>query len=257
MAAGIVCVVVNRQGLGPLWFTGVALLLLGGVLRWAAWQRQRPREDRPPSPVGIPVEGRWQALNGPATKVPSHTHGHAQTYAIDLTHHPERQPAPTFSPLWPLARRPHHYPAFGAPVLAPGDGVVVATGDGHRDHLTRTSVPGYAYLFLEGFVRSLGRPGQLWGNHLVLELDSGVYAAFAHLRRGSLRVAVGDRVTVGEQLAECGNSGNSSEPHVHFQLMTGPDSETAQGLPFVWHYRDDEGAQHQGVPRDGTRFTAA
>ncbi|NUP45505.1 MAG: M23 family peptidase, partial [Streptomyces sp.] len=72
IAAGIVCVVVNRQGLGPLWFTGVALLLLGGALRWAAWRRQRPRQDRPPSPVGIPVEGRWQALNGPATKVPSH-----------------------------------------------------------------------------------------------------------------------------------------------------------------------------------------
>ncbi|WP_405733436.1 M23 family metallopeptidase [Streptomyces sp. NBC_00028] len=73
----------------------------------------------------------------------------------------------------PLAgpQRPHHYPAFGAPVLAPGDGVVVATGDSRRDHLTRTSVPGYA-----------------------------------HLRRGSLRVAVGDRVTVGEQLAKCGNS---------------------------------------------------
>ncbi|MEU6380134.1 M23 family metallopeptidase [Streptomyces sp. NPDC046909] len=256
IAVGIVCVVVNGQGLGPLWFTGVVLLLLGTVLRWRAWHRQRPGQDRPPTPVEIPVAGRWQALNGPGTKVPSHTHSHAQTYAIDLTHHPKPHPAPGFRPLWPLARRPHDYPAFGTPVLSPGDGVVVAVGDGRRDHLTRTSLPGYAYLFLEGFVRSLGRPGHLWGNHVVLRLDSGVYAAFAHLRRGSLRVAVGDRVAVGRQLAECGNSGNSSEPHVHFQLMNGPDSETAQGVPFVWHYRDDEGAPRTGVPEDGTYFSA-
>ncbi|GAA3369708.1 hypothetical protein GCM10017744_090490 [Streptomyces antimycoticus] len=159
-----------------------------------------------------------------SSRRPSHTHSHAQTYAIDLPHHPSAAATPPFHPLWPLGRRPRHYPAFGSPVLAPGDGVVVATTDRRRDHLSRTSLPGLAYLHLKGFIRSLGWPRHLWGNNLVLKLDQGVYAGFGHLRRGSLRVAVGDRVTVGRQLAECGNSGNSSEPHLHFRLMRGPDS---------------------------------
>ncbi|MFE5119936.1 M23 family metallopeptidase [Streptomyces sp. NPDC056669] len=254
-AIGAVCILLNRQGLGPLWFSGVILLVLGGLMRWDLWRKQRPPQGQTPIPVEVPVTGRWQALNGPGTKVPSHTHSHAQTYAIDLTHHPSPQAAPPFRRIWPLGRRPHDYPAFGSPVLAPGDGVVVATTDRQRDHFSRTSLPGIAYLCLEGLIRSLGLPRHLWGNNLVLKLDQGAYAGFGHLRRGSFRVAAGDRVTVGQQLAECGNSGNSSEPHLHFQLMSGPDSETAHGLPFVWRYRDDDGTEHGGVPKDGTCFT--
>ncbi|MCS0600547.1 M23 family metallopeptidase [Streptomyces sp. LP11] len=256
LAAGALCVLVNGQGLGPLWFTGAALLVLGGLMRWGMWRNQRPPRGQSPVRVEVPVHGRWRALNGPGTKVPSHTHSHAQTYAIDLTRHPVEEPAPSFRWLWPLGRRPHHYPAFGSPVLAPGDGMVVATADRQRDHFCRTSLPGFLYLYLEGFVRSLGRPRHLWGNYVILELGKGVYAGFAHLKRGSLRVAVGDRVTAGQQLADCGNSGNSSEPHLHFQLMSGPDSETARGLPFTWRYRDDGGTEHEGVPEDNVCFTS-
>ena len=70
------------------------------------------------------------------------------------------------------------------------------------------------------------------GNHVVLDLGGGVYAALAHLRRGSLRVRPGDRVAPGQQLAECGNSGNSTEPHLHFQLMDHPSVLLAAGLPL-------------------------
>ncbi|WP_394438698.1 M23 family metallopeptidase [Streptomyces sp. SGAir0957] len=254
LTAGVLCILVNRQGLGPLWFTGVIFLALGGAMRWSLWRRQRPPQGQEPVAVEVPVAGRWKALNGPSTKVPSHTHFHAQSYAIDLTHHPLGSPAPKPSWLWPFGRRPHHYPAFGAPVLAPGDGVIVAASDRQRDHLSRTSLPGFGYLFLEGFIRSLGWPRHLWGNHIVLKLDHGTYAGFAHLKRGSLRMAVGDRVSAGQQLAQVGNSGNSSEPHLHFQLMNGPDSEIAQGMPFTWHYRRDDGTEHVGVPEDATLF---
>ncbi|MEV6377924.1 M23 family metallopeptidase [Streptomyces sp. NPDC051773] len=225
------------------------------MMRWSAWRKQRPLQGKSPSPVEVPIAGRWRAINGPGTKIPSHTHSHAQTYAIDLTCHPSVEVAPAFHWIWPLGRHPRHYPAFGKAVLAPGDGVVVATVDGQRDHFSRTSLPGYVYLYLEGFVRSLGWSRHLWGNHIVLRLDQGVYAGFAHLKHSSLRVAVGDRVVTGQQLAECGNSGNSSEPHLHFQLMDGPDSETAHGLPFEWRYSDDDGAEHTGVPKDATFFT--
>ncbi|MFF5721798.1 M23 family metallopeptidase [Streptomyces buecherae] len=254
IAAGTVCVVVNGSGLGALWFTGVGLLLGGLLLRWVLTRAQRPpRGGTPPVALGAPVRGHWVALNGPATKVPSHTHSLAQTYAIDLV----RRPAPEPVWVWPIARRPAAYPAYGEPLLAPADGRVVAAADGQRDHLSRTSLAGLGYLLVEGFVRSLTDPRHILGNHLVLDLGDGTYAVFAHLRRRSLRVAVGERVAAGQPLAECGNSGNSSEPHLHFQLMDGPDLTSAHGLPFTWRYTDDDGRERVGVPADHTSFTPA
>ena len=88
------------------------------------------------------------------------------------------------------------------------------------------------YLVAEGMVRELLGPGRILGNHLVLDLGDGVYAALAHLRRGSLQVRPGDRVAAGQQLAACGNSGISTEPHLHFQLMDHPSVLLAAGLPL-------------------------
>ncbi|MFE1787030.1 M23 family metallopeptidase [Streptomyces sp. NPDC059525] len=253
--AGTLCVLLNNGGVNPLWTLGVVLLAVGGVMRWSLTRRQRPRGERPPVALRVPVEGRWQALNGPATKVPSHTHSHAQTYAIDLKY-AAGDPEPPFRNLWPLGRRPERHPSFGRPVLAPADGVVVATAGRTRDHLSRWSLPAFAYMYPEGFVRGLGWPCHVWGNYVLLDLGDGVVAGFAHLRRGSLRVSAGDRVRAGDHLADCGNSGNSSEPHLHFQLMDGPDPATARGVPFTWTYRLDDGTEHDGVPADTTFFTA-
>lgn len=103
-----------------------------------------------------------------------------------------------------------------------------------RDHRSRTSWPAFAYMVLEGFVRELSGPGRVVGNHVVLELDDGTYALLAHLRQHSVTVEPGQRVTAGQQLAECGNTGNTSEPHVHFQLMDRPQVWLAAGLPFAF-----------------------
>jgi murein DD-endopeptidase MepM/ murein hydrolase activator NlpD len=126
-------------------------------------------------------------------------------------------------------------------VLAPADGVVVKVSDWQRDHWSRNSLPGVVYLLAEGMVRELTGPGRILGNHIVLDLGDGVYAALAHLRRRSALVRAGQRVTAGERLAGCGNSGNSSEPHLHFQLMDHPNVLLAAGLPF----------RFRGLPPDG------
>lgn len=254
VAAGAVCVLVNGRGVGPLWFTGVALLVIGVLMRRAMTLGQRPSgEEPPPRALSVPVTGRWMARNGPTTKVPSHTHNLAQTYAIDLA----RRPAPEPVWLWPVALRPESYPSFGEPVHAPAEARVVAVSDSQRDHLSRTSLGGLFYVMAETFIRSLGAPRHLLGNHIVLDLGDGAYAVLAHLRRRSSKVAVGDRVTEGQTLAECGNSGNSSEPHVHFQLMDSADITSARGLRFTWRYRDDDGKEHEGAPADNTCFTPA
>lgn len=103
-------------------------------------------------------------------------------------------------------------------------------------------------MLIEASVRDVLGPGGVVGNHLVLDLGDGTYAMYAHLRRGSLRVRVGEEVRAGQMLAECGNSGNSTEPHVHFQLMDDPDLDVAVGIPFTW--------RGIGLPANGEAFTA-
>ncbi|MCF0080254.1 M23 family metallopeptidase [Streptomyces lomondensis] len=209
-----------------------------------------PRAAREPVEVDPPVTGRWSALNSPADRTPSHgVHAHGQTYAIDILAEPEPGARPAFRWLWPLIRRPQDFPAFGAPILAVADATVVRAEDRQRDHLSRTSLPGLLYLMLiEASVREMSGTRRLLGNHLVLDLGDGTYAAYAHLQRGSLTVREGDRVHAGQPLARCGNSGNSSEPHLHFQLMDGPDPDAARGVPFTW--------RGIGVPRNGEIFEA-
>ncbi|UED84918.1 M23 family metallopeptidase [Streptomyces profundus] len=224
---------------------------LTGQLGAALLARRDERGDIPPLAVAPPVAGRWSALNSPADRVPSHgTRVYGQSHAIDVV----AEPAPgaaTARPTvgwWPLARRNADFPAFGAPVLAVADGTVVHAVDGQRDHLSRNSYPAFVYLLAEGLLRDIRGPGRVIGNHLILDLGGGTYALYAHLRRGTLAVRPGERVRAGQEVARCGNSGNSSEPHLHFQLMDHPDPDIAGGLPFHW--------RGVGVPAARETFTA-
>jgi Peptidase family M23 len=211
---------------------------------------------RSPVTVAPPVAGRWLAFNSPASRVPSHhLHAYAQTYAIDLVPDPDDGRRPGLA-WWPLARRPADFPGFGQPVLAPADATVARVHDAERDHWSRTSPVAMLYLVLEGMVRELLGPGRILGNHVVLDLGGGVYAALAHLRRGSVRVRPGDRVAAGQPLATCGNSGNSSEPHLHFQLMDHPSVLLAAGLPMAFDHFEAAGTDRSGLPGNLETFTA-
>ncbi|MFI5522343.1 M23 family metallopeptidase [Streptomyces platensis] len=203
-----------------------------------------------PVMTAAPVTGRWKAQNSPADKVPSHgTRAYGQAYAIDIVAEPASGARPGFG-WWPLARRGADFPAFGAPLLAVADATVVHADDRQRDHLSRTSWLALVYfLVVEAVVRSLGGARRIIGNHVILDLGGGTYALYAHVRRGSLTVRPGDRVRAGQPVGQCGNSGNSTEPHVHFQLMNAADPAAADGLPFTW--------RGIGVPANGEIFEAA
>ncbi|WP_405928878.1 M23 family metallopeptidase [Streptomyces griseus] len=244
---------------GPGWATTflpamVVLALMAATTTLQARAAAPRGEPRPPVEVGPPVTGRWTALNSPADKVPSHgTHVYGQTYAIDIVADPEagegEPPArPAFRWLWPFFRRSRAFPAFGAPLLAVADATVVRASDGRRDHLSRNSLPALLYLMLiEGNVRSIIGVHRIIGNHVILDLGDSTYAVYAHLQRGSLQVRPGDRVRAGQRLGRVGNSGNTTEPHLHFHLMDGPDPDSARGVPFTW--------RGVGVPANGDTFT--
>lgn len=234
----------------PVLIAGVLIVLASPVHQspWAAWIGAglvaasvattfigRFAVKRAPIPVVSPVEGRWVAVNSPAEKVPSHgVHSAGQTYAIDLVYWPDATRAWKAVHAWPLMRRPEDFPGYGRPVFAPADGRVVKTRDRWRDHWSRNSWPALLYAFLEGSARELLGPGALLGNHVILDLGDGTHAVVAHLKRGSVAVAKGQVVGAGQPLGECGNSGNTSEPHLHFQLMDTARPALAAGLPFAF-----------------------
>ncbi len=97
------------------------------------------------------------------------------------------------------------YEAYGAEVLAPADGVVCRIVDGQPD-----APPG------RGDAR--GAP-----NLVVIDHGHGEWSVLAHFRPGSLRVRPGQRVSRGQVLGLCGNSGDSTEPHIHLHLQCSPD----------------------------------
>jgi hypothetical protein len=75
---------------------------------------------------------------------------------------------------------------------------------------------------------------EIAGNHVILDLGAGRYAMYAHMVPGSVTVHVGDHVHVGQKLGLLGNSGNTTGPHLHFQISDRPSTLDTTSLPFVF-----------------------
>lgn len=74
-------------------------------------------------------------------------------------------------------------------------------------------------------------PEPICGNYVVLRHDNEEYSLYGHLQYHSLTVKKGETVKQGQPIGRLGNTGKSGCPHLHFQLMNGPDYSTARGLP--------------------------
>jgi murein DD-endopeptidase MepM/ murein hydrolase activator NlpD len=71
------------------------------------------------------------------------------------------------------------------------------------------------------------------GNHVILDIGHGMYAFYAHLKKGSITVHDGERIKAGTVIGNLGNTGNTSGPHLHFHVMDGPSAMGSQGVPYV------------------------
>ena len=127
------------------------------------------------------------------------------------------------------------YYCYGLPVLAPADGKVVDV----------------LYDMPDQPVGALGGM-PAGGNQIVIEVAPRELLYLCHLQRGSLLVKKGDRVEQGQPLAKVGNSGNTSEPHIHIHLQNTMLDDFGEGIPLYFHnYRTDGKLVERGIPTGG------
>ncbi|HEX6049977.1 MAG TPA: M23 family metallopeptidase, partial [Gemmatimonadaceae bacterium] len=175
--------------------------------------------------IGPPLRGGvWFTGNGPApgsghrrALIPiGGTPAIAQRFAIDYVRVGDDNKTFTGDQL-----KNESYHAQGAEAIAVANGTVVAVKDSIPEN-----VPGITSRAVPITLETVG------GNHVILDLGAGRYAFYAHLQPGSIRVKLGDRVTRGQVLGLVGNSGNSTEPHLHFHLSDGNSPLGSEGIPY-------------------------
>lgn len=193
--------------------------------------------------LAYPFEGRWLTRNSPANRVPSHgTTMFATSFAIDFVPVDEvGRTAPIMLRSLLRPERAERFPGFGRPILAPVAGVVVGVHPSAPDHDCFRGLPSVGYALTQRRRAAAGWT-ELAGNHVMIQTPEGPVVAVCHLQRASVQVQLGERVRVGQRLARCGNSGNSTEPHVHLQAIDRADVLNATAVPITFGGR---------LPRNG------
>lgn len=220
-----------------------------------------------PVVVDFPLRGEWISPNTPGTRIPSHgTDLFGTRYAYDFIGiDPDSRKNRFFRPgtlqYFLFGARLQDFYGWGQPIYAASTGIVVQVTDGmpERDpvHPVRDNL-----IRLQNVRAARSNPAldfrTLTGNHIIVETHDG-YEVYAHAQTGSIRVSVGERVEVGRHLANVGHSGNSTAPHLHFQLMDQLDPRKARGILCCFREYEvyENGAWRQvrnGIPTAADRI---
>jgi hypothetical protein len=176
--------------------------------------------------------GPWLAANGPSNRsghrraliTVEGTPAIAQRFAIDYIKLNDSNTTHSGDKL-----KNENYLAEGLDAVAVADGRVVEVKDSIPEN-----VPGSRAVPIT--LETVG------GNHVILDIGGGHYAFYAHLKPGSIRVKLGDTVRRGDVVGLVGNSGNSTEPHLHFHISDANSPLGSEGIPYVYDRYERLGA---------------
>lgn len=183
--------------------------LSGLLLRPVDTAEATPKFERNITKLQLPFKEEWFVVWGGDNKAQNyHVIDHAQRRAFDIL-----MLGPNNKTYERSGTRNEDYYAFGKPMYAVCDAVVLEAADGNPDNK-----PG-----------DRGSGNKL-GNYVLLKTANNEYIYYAHFRNGSVKVKKGDAVKKGQQLGECGNSGNSSEVHLHIHMQDSPDIDLGVGV---------------------------
>ena len=173
----------------------------------------KPAPAKHQTTLSLPFHGRWLVFWGGDTREVNHHHDVPnQRFAFDLlgvgedgkTHHGQ-------------GTKNEDYYAFGREVVAPADGTVTEVIEGVRDN-----APGSMNSF------------SAVGNCVIIQHRPEEVSVLAHFKQGTIKVKAGESVKRGQVLGQCGNSGNSSEPHIHYHLQNSSILQDGEGIKCVF-----------------------
>jgi murein DD-endopeptidase len=124
-----------------------------------------------------------------------------------------------------------NYRAYGTEIHSVADGTVTEVKDGIPQN-----TPGATSRAVPITLETIG------GNHVIVQIGPGLFAFYAHMQPGSIRVKMGDKVNRGQVLGLVGNTGNSSEPHLHFDICDASSMLACEGLPYAFQSFEVEGS---------------
>ena len=223
-----------------------------------------------PTVVDFPLRGEWTVERTPAHRLPSHgTDVLGMRYAYDFIRTDERagshvHPAGTLRWLLVGGRTRDCY-GWGEPVHAAAAGDVVEAVDGVAErpwiHVARESWAALMTALTYRNSQASFDPRRLAGNHVIVR-SAGAFALYAHLVPGSVAVSPGQRIAAGDVIGRVGHTGNSTAPHLHFQLMDSADAVQARGIPCAfsaYEVRRGDGWEpvHDGIPQRLDRVRGA
>lgn len=191
-----------------------------------------------PVVVDFPLRGEWITPNTPGTRIPSHgTDLLGERYAYDFVGIDPGSRSKRFYRTGPLRYlllgvRLQDCFGWGQPIFSATAGIVVQAEDGWPERNPVHLVRDFSILLKNARTIKSSQTTDLRslsGNFITIETDVG-YAVYAHAQTGSIIVSPGDKVIAGQRLANVGHSGNSTAPHLHFQLMDRLDPWKAQGI---------------------------
>jgi hypothetical protein len=196
--------------------SGMLLTTEGATVDYPA---EHEREN-PPAPLRFPFEpGQEWTATGTHHKIMR-----SQRFALDLR---IMKDGSTYS--GPRSKV-ESYHAYGKTVLSPADGLVIQAIDEERDS-------------------PIAEPSKTDGNRIVIKVRDNLILYLTHLKAGSFKVASGDRVKAGQPLAQVGNTGHSTEPHLHIEAFDSLPRPRADAWPLVF-----ENVVHNGKNVDRARI---
>jgi biotin carboxyl carrier protein len=184
-------------------------------------------DKRPVAVIASPLDGtNLVAANGPSNTsahrralIPVDGHAYiSQRYAIDWV-----EAYPDGKTFQGDEKDNKSYKIYGAEIHSVADGVVTEMKDGLPQNVPNADT--YAVPIT---LETIG------GNHVIVDIGGGHFAFYAHMQPGSPRVKVGDHVKTGQVLGLVGNTGNSSEPHLHFDICDASSMLACEGLPYAF-----------------------
>lgn len=185
----------------------------------------------PQTYYSFPFAGKWFVVNGGIDKENSHSWGLcSQRYAYDFFIANDN--GETF-----CGNRDElsNYFCYEQAVLAPADGTIIKIVDVFKN----TPIVGVGMADCAA--------SDIRGNHIIIRHSKSEYSLIAHLLPNSICVKKGDKVYRGQIIAKCGNSGNTSEPHIHFQVQSSPSFSLSAGLPICFQKIKIDGQEQTNV----------